>query len=51
MSKYRLRIKYGKSRPDEVWGPYDTIEEAQDVTTRAESFPDVVDIILEYADE
>lgn len=48
---YQLLIKYGKSRPDDVWGPYVTYEDAQDVVTHAEQFPEILDIILERTDE
>lgn len=47
MNEYNLRVKYKKSRPDEVWGPYPTREAAVDVMQRAESYPSVVDVILE----
>lgn len=44
---YQLRVKFNNGRSDDIWGPYPIIEEAQDAATRAEQFPDVVDVILE----
>jgi len=51
MSQYQLRVIFEEARSPEIWGPYDTVEEAEDVANRAETFSNVEDIYLEVFNE